>query len=47
MADVVLVLVILAFFGFCALYVRGCERIIHTGEPAEAVGDAASERAVR
>lgn len=28
MADVVLVLVVLVFFGLCVLYVRGCERMI-------------------
>ena len=36
MADLVLVLIVLAFFGLCVLYVRGCERIIRSddiGEP--------------
>lgn len=27
MADVVLILIVLAFFGLCVLYVRGCDRI--------------------
>jgi hypothetical protein len=34
MADIVFVLVSLAFFGLCWLYVRGCERIIGSGEEA-------------
>lgn len=37
MADVVLVLVVLAFFGLCVLYVRGCDRVIR--------GDGADETA--
>ena len=32
MADILFVLVSLAFFGLCALYVRGCERIIGGSE---------------
>jgi hypothetical protein len=31
-ADVIFVLVIVAFFALCVLYVRGCERIIRAGE---------------
>jgi hypothetical protein len=27
-ADVVLVLIVLVFFGLCVLYVRGCDRLI-------------------
>jgi hypothetical protein len=30
MADIVLVLVVLAFFGLCVLYVRGCDRLIRS-----------------
>jgi hypothetical protein len=32
MADVVFVLVSVGFFGLCALYVRGCERILESTE---------------
>lgn len=32
MADVLLVLIVLAFFGLCVLYVRGCERIIRSDD---------------
>lgn len=32
MADLVLVLVVLGFFGLCLLYVRGCERMIRSDE---------------
>ncbi len=49
MADVIFVLVILAFFALCVLYVRGCERIIRDGEtggPGE-IGAGAGETAVR
>lgn len=40
MADVVFVVVTLGFFAACALYVRGCERIVATAEergPTEVV----------
>jgi hypothetical protein len=47
MVDVVFVLVILAFFGLCTLYVLGCERLIARGESAEAAGDAVPEKAGR
>jgi len=49
MADVIFVLVVLAFFALCVLYVRGCERIIRDGEtggPGE-IGAGAGETAVR
>lgn len=32
MADLVLVLTVMAFAGLCLLYVRGCERIIRRDE---------------
>lgn len=32
MADLVFILVVLAFFAACAAYVRFCERIIARGE---------------
>jgi hypothetical protein len=38
-ADVIFVLVILAFFALCVWYVRGCERII---APGDAGADSAS-----
>jgi len=28
MADIVFVLILLAFFALCVLYVRGCERML-------------------
>jgi hypothetical protein len=34
MADVIFVLVSLAFFALCWLYVRGCEWLIKSGEEA-------------
>lgn len=49
MADLVLVLIVLAFFGLCVLYVRGCERIIRSddiGEPTvEQAGESTREAA--
>jgi hypothetical protein len=48
MADLVLVLIVLAFFGLCVLYIRGCERIIRKdeiGEPTvELTREAAEQR---
>jgi hypothetical protein len=32
MADVVFVLISVAFFALCALYIRGCERILKSTE---------------
>ena len=32
MADIVFVLVSVAFFGLCVLYIRGCERILRSNE---------------
>lgn len=37
MADLVLVLVLLAFLGLCALYIRGCERIIRSDEIGDSI----------
>ena len=33
MADIVFVLITIAFFGLCAAYVRACDRIIGPDEP--------------
>jgi len=33
MADVLAVVVLVLFFAACALYVRGCDRLIRTDEP--------------
>ncbi|GAB7145981.1 potassium transporter Trk [Mycobacterium riyadhense] len=48
MADLVLVLIVLAFFGLCVLYIRGCERIIRHdeigGTTVELTRDAAEQR---
>ncbi|HMG40238.1 MAG TPA: potassium transporter Trk [Acidimicrobiales bacterium] len=35
MADVVFVLVAVAFFGLCVLYVKGCERILRGAGDAD------------
>ena len=32
MADIVFIAVLLAFLGLCALYVRGCERLIASAD---------------
>jgi len=32
MGDIVFVLVSIAFFALCVLYVRGCELIVRSGE---------------
>jgi hypothetical protein len=34
MGDVIFVVVSLAFFGLCWLYVRGCDRLVRSGEEA-------------
>ena len=34
MGDVVFVVMTVAFFALCALYIRGCERIVQSGEEA-------------
>ena len=39
MGDVVFVLVSLAFFALCWLYVRGCERLINGGEKTPEPGE--------
>jgi hypothetical protein len=35
MADIVFVVVALAFFGLCVLYVRACDRLVHGTEETE------------
>ena len=37
MADVLVLLLILAFFAICVAFVRGCDRIIGPDEPADTV----------
>ena len=32
MADIIFVLVAVAFFGLCVLYVRACDRLVGGGE---------------
>jgi hypothetical protein len=34
MADIIFVLVAVAFFGLCALYVRACDRLVRGSEEA-------------
>ena len=45
MADLVLVLTVLGFFGLCLLYIRGCDHMIRNDDlgdcPAEPVREAA------
>jgi hypothetical protein len=43
MADVLFILVTLAFFALCALYVRFCDRIITSGEPAAPITEITDE----
>lgn len=45
MTDVVLVLVVFAFFGLCVLYVRGCDRIIRGDGVDEATAEPVRETA--
>lgn len=47
MADLVLVLVVLGFFGLCLLYVRGCDRIIRTDENSDPTAEPAPAVAQR
>jgi hypothetical protein len=42
-ADVIFVLALVAFFALCALYVRGCERIIRAGENGGEAGQTADD----
>jgi hypothetical protein len=35
MPDVVFVLITLAFFGLCVLYIKGCERILSGAEDGD------------
>ena len=35
MADLLVVLALLAFFGICLAFVRGCDQIIGPDEPAD------------
>lgn len=45
MADLVYVLVVVAFFALTALFVVGCDRIIGPDEVPESVGDVDAEPA--
>lgn len=47
MADLVLVLVVLGFFGLCLLYVRGCDRIIRSDETSDPTAEPAPTVAQR
>lgn len=47
MADLVLVSVVLGFFGLCLLYVRGCERIIRGDETSDSTTEPARETTAR
>jgi hypothetical protein len=39
MADIVFVLIAVAFFALCGLYIRGCERILRSGEESDQRSD--------
>jgi hypothetical protein len=40
MADVVFVLIVLAFFGLCMLYVSACDRIVRGAEEPDVPSEA-------
>jgi hypothetical protein len=40
MADIVFIGVMLGFFGLCVAYVRGLDRLVRSGEEAEAIQEA-------
>ena len=42
MPDVIFVGIVVAFFALCVLYIKGCERILRSGEED---GDGVSEAA--
>ncbi len=42
MADIVFILVGLAFFGLCVAYVRGLDRLVRASEEGEAAQEATS-----
>jgi hypothetical protein len=39
MADIVFVLIAVAFFALCGLYIRGCERILRSGDESDQGSD--------
>ncbi|MGH2393929.1 MAG: hypothetical protein ACRDGH_10650 [Candidatus Limnocylindria bacterium] len=45
MADLIFVVVVVAFFALTVAYVRGCERIVGRDTGAEALADAETEDA--
>jgi hypothetical protein len=49
MADVIFIAIVVAFFGLCVLYIKGCERILRSGdegsEPATGTTDTLGEAA--
>ena len=47
MGDLVLVFILLAFFGLCMLYIRGCERMIRSDEIGEPTMELSREAAYR
>lgn len=40
MADLIYVLIVVAFFAVSVLYVRGCERIVRSSEGTDPASDA-------
>jgi len=42
MADVVFVLITLAFFAICVLYVRGLDRLVQSAEDADHTAESGS-----
>ena len=39
MGDVAFILTVLGFFAVCVAYVRGCERLVRSGEERPASGE--------
>lgn len=40
MADVVFMLIVVAFFAVCVLYIRACDRVITGGDPSDGAEEA-------
>jgi hypothetical protein len=47
MADIVYLLLTVAFFGLCVLYVRGLDRIVQAAEDADATHEGAATAAIQ
>ena len=38
MADIVFVVIVIGFFALCAAFVKGCDRIVRSGEDGAVAG---------